>query len=283
MNQRLEATQKRRPLLFGEACPRCRKSVWLGFEEGAGSTPRGKRPVPAAHPRLFPQSRTQPSRAAGQEPKGMRGGGAPSCPDPPPRPPPLSARLALGKPSRGWTSTSESPGASVPTRRLQYPRQEGATASLAGGRPPSGSESAQPCAPPQATPHPAWVSPARRPSNPALTTKRLRARPPRAGRAPWGRGRYLRARGAHPGSHRRTGALAPALPHRRPLRTPTRTRGPRAPGRLSGGRERGSPRNPWNEEPPAVSKAPPGSARPGRPRPQPRPRPSHRAGGAEPR
>ncbi|XP_059021003.1 small nuclear ribonucleoprotein-associated protein B'-like [Mustela lutreola] len=37
--------------------------------------------------------------------------------------------------------------------------------------------------------------------------------------------------GRTPRARRRTGALAPALPHRLPLRTPTRTRGRRAPSR----------------------------------------------------
>lgn len=99
-----------------------------------------------------------------------------------------------------------------------------------------------------------------------------RARLGPAGPRGGGGGTSARA-GRTAGAHRRTGALAPALPHRRPLRTPTRTRRQRAPGRLSGGRERGSPRNPWNEAPPALSAAPPGSARPDRPRPRPRPSP----------
>lgn len=109
---------------------------------------------------------------------------------------------------------------------------------------------------------------------------RLSARPPQARGAPWGAEAGARRPGARGAlrsaqTHRRARTRAPA--DSRPPRTParTRTRGRRAPDRLRGGRERESARNPWNEAPPALTRAlrapraqpgPPGHA-PGVPRP----------------
>ncbi|XP_053752695.1 basic salivary proline-rich protein 1-like [Panthera pardus] len=119
-------------------------------------------------------------------------------------------------------------------------------------RPQGSSKSAHPGVPPQAGPSRARFS---RTHRRAALGSPASGRPgPVGGGGGRGGGTAERA-GRTPGARRRTGALAPALPHRLPRCTPTRTRGRRAPGRLRGGRERGSARNPWNEAPPARPQA----------------------------
>lgn len=112
---------------------------------------------------------------------------------------------------------------------------------------------------PEGQPSPSPPLPHSPPGGPGRA--RLGPAGPRAGQRR-GRDRWKRGTWRTPGARRRAGALAPALPHDRPLRTPTRTRGQRAPSRLRRGRERGSERNPWNEAPPALTRVPPGSAGP---------------------
>lgn len=261
--RRLEAKQKRkRPLLCGEACTHCRKSVPFCFGKGAGSILKGKEPIPAAHPLPCPAVPHHSPPLPLAKTKGLQGAGTPR-PAPRRRLPgqlPLQTLDLSLRVSWRFGSHQEPQVA---------PQEQAASSVLPGGRPRPAPNQSTPELP-ASQPSPCPLRPHSPPGGSGLA--RLGPAGPR-----WGQGRDHGARetGRTPGARRRAGALAPALPHRpQPLRTPTRTHGRRAPSRLRGGRERGSARNPWNEAPPALSRALPGSAGP-----RPRARPSSPAGG----
>nr|XP_012423957.1 PREDICTED: proline-rich protein 36-like [Odobenus rosmarus divergens] len=237
---------------------------------------RRERPVPAAHPQPLPAALNPALLCRWPGPGVYRARRAPSpapclaLPELLPRgtPPPARSRTSLRKP---WSFGSHWEPQVAPREPAASSLQEDAL-SPAPSQPTRSSPTGQPSRALFSSTH-RWAalgSPASGRPDPA------RDGGGDGGRGGGGGGTAERA-GRTPGARRRTGALAPALPHRLPLRTPTRTRGRRAPSRLRGGRERGSARNPWNEAPPALSRALPGSAWPARTRP--RTRPSHRAGG----
>lgn len=262
--RRLEAKQKRkRPLLCGEACTHslqeeCAVLFWKG---GRKYTER-KEPIPAAHPQPCPAVPHHSPPLPLAKTKGLQGAGTPR-PAPRRRLPgqlPLQTLDLSLRVSWRFGSHQEPQVA---------PQEQAASSVLPGGRPRPAPNQSTPELP-TSQPSPCPLLPHSPPGGSGIA--RLGPAGPR-----WGQGRDHGARGTGrtPGARRRAGALAPALPHRpQPLRTPTRTHGRRAPSRLRGGRERGSARNPWNEAPPALSRALPGSAGP-----RPRARPSSPAGG----
>lgn len=116
--RRLEAKQKRRPLLFGEACTRCRKRVPFCFGEWAGSIPRGKRPVRNAHLQPLPAVPHHSPPLPIARTKGDASTG------PPPRARASGSRDAFySGPLQELDLSLGSPGVSVPTGSLKLPRE----------------------------------------------------------------------------------------------------------------------------------------------------------------